>query len=56
MYQDDEEIAAAQRKRQEKCGTLQKQLDDEKKSEVLTINIEDSSGEICKQHVRCLVL
>ena len=56
VHQDDEELAAAQRKHQEKCDALKKQLDDEKKSGVLTIKIEDSSGEICKQHVRCLVL
>jgi len=46
-----DEFAAAQREHEEKCAALQKQVDDEKKSQStdgLRITIADSSGEICK--------
>ena len=47
----DDEFAAAQREHEEKCAALQKQVDDEKKSQStdgLIVTIEDSSGKICK--------
>ena len=46
-----DEFAAAQREHEEKCAALQKQVDDEKKSQStdgLRITVADSSGEICK--------
>ena len=55
----DDEFAAAQREHLEKCAALQKQVDDEKKSpstDGLIVTISDSSGEICKRDVGCLVL
>ena len=54
-----DEFAAAQRAYQEKCAALQKQLDDEKKSQStdgLIVKISDDSGEICKRDVSCLML
>ena len=47
----DGEFAAAEHEHQEKCAALQKQVDDEKKSQSadgLIVTITDSSGEICK--------
>ena len=55
----DDEFAAAQREHLEKCAALQKQVDDEKKSQStdgLIVTISDSSGEICKRDVGCLML
>ena len=55
----DDEFAAAQREHLEKCAALQKQVNDEKKSQStdeLTVKILDSFGEICKRHVSCLML
>ena len=55
----DDEFAAAEHEHQEKCAALQKQVDDEKKSQStdgLTVKILDSSGEICKPYVSCLLL
>ena len=54
-----DEFAAAQRAHQEKCAALQKQLDDENKSQStdgLIVTISDDSGEICKRDVSCLML
>ena len=54
-----DEFAAAQREHQEKCASLQKQVDDEKKSQStdgLVIMVLESSGKICKRHVSCFVL
>ena len=55
----DDEFAAAQREHLEKCAALQKQVDNEKKSQStdgLIVTISDSSGEIFKRDVGCLVL
>ena len=54
-----DEFAAAQREHQEKCASLQKEVDDEKKSKStdgLVIMILKSSGNICKRHISCFVL
>ena len=55
----DDEFAAAQREHLEKCAALQKQVDNEKKSQStdgLIVTISDSSGEFFKRNVGCLML